>query len=617
MQVMKTIINFLKRLVGGGDPAVTREGFFPMKRLALIGKLFWVGDQAKSGYLWLSLVLGCLVANAGANFLLGFTYKIFNNALVAKTPTAFLWAALFYAGAMLMQAVVAVFYAMFKTKLSLTWRLWLTPALFQLYYFKMAFLRMVAFKEIDNPDQRMTQDVQSFCDNSVNLFISFVDAVVNVAMFAFVLWALSITLTWTVLGYVAFGSVVVVYIGRKLPAINNNWSKSEADLRAVLQRTRTEAEPLAQYRGEKVAYAQSEQALKTVIGTLTDWMWLSVRMQLFTNFYYQVVPLIPMVMMGWYYTTCDASAHSCMEFGLIGQAQNAFQNMFNGLNLIVAQYGGIAAYRTVVNRIGAVYETLELIKTDRAMPGTFVQFAEGPDFKFDNVTMNTPYLDQVALKDVTHQIHKGEHLLVLGPGKSGKSLIANVCAGLYANGSGTVTMPSRDKVMFLSQDPWMPETTLREILTMNCNEVVSEARMREVLQVVELIWSPPEGSPDKPRDIIAQSGGLDKEQKWKEVLGPAEQQRLALARVILAKPEWVIIDQATSALEDANENMLYKILQSLGITYITTASDTTLVKLHRFVMEVPGDGTWKIFPADDYQKPSWQAWMKPFFGGRT
>jgi putative ATP-binding cassette transporter len=146
---------------------------------------------------------------------------------------------------------------------------------------------------------------------------------------------------------------------------------------------------------------------------------------------------------------------------------------------------------------------------------------------------------------------------------------------------------------------------------------VTEARIREVLQVVELIWSPPEGSTDKPRDIIAQSGGLDKAQKWKEVLGPAEQQRLALARIILAKPEWVIIDQATSALEDANENMLYKILQSLGITYITTASDTTLVKLHRNVMEVPGDGTWKIFPADDYQKPAWQTWMKPFFGGRT
>ena len=570
----------------------TLANALPWKRLVKVGKPFWVSESKWTGFLHLGLVLGLLAANAGVAYFINRNAGEWMESIQLKKVDDFYYYTAVYAGLILLATPVQVFYGFFRTRLALVWRRWLSTRLFAGYFSNLAYLKMTRDKDLDNPDQRMAQDVDSFCNSSVGLFISLLDAIVNVVMFAGVLYMLSGTLTLTVIGYSALGSLIVIFIGRALVNLTFNQMKTEADLRFGLAEVRREAETVALYRGEALAESQAKTRLGRVIDTLMSIMGVNRNIQLFTAAYYMFVPLIPAAIIAPLYF----SGHA--KFGDITQATMAFQAVFNGATIIIGQFGGITAFTATINRLGSFLEGLEAAGIEQLPPGKRIEVSEANEVVFDKVTIVTPDTDRKLIVDLTVNVGKGKSMLVTGPDGSGKSSLLRVLTGIWTSGSGKLQRPAVGEVMFLDKSPYLPAMTLREAL---CFPVKSspcdEERLRQVLNLVDL------------GDLPTKANGFETEQVWRELLSPSQQQRLALARIINMKPMYVVIDEASASLEAENEKLLYQLLTTIGATFVSAGNGNALVKYHTQVLELAGDGSWKLFPASEYQPKSWRSFQ--------
>lgn len=559
----------------------------PWKRLWKIGKPFWVSEKRWIALAHLVAVLVLLTANAGLSVFINKTAGNFMTAIEQRSTPDFYHFLMVYAGALVVATPIQVFYGYLRTRLALVWRTWLSTSLFAAYFDNRAYYKLLNNKEIDNPDQRMTQDVDSFCNSSVGLFISILDAAVNVVTFVGVLYAISPLLTGTVLAVSAGGSIIVVLIGKALVNYNFQQMKTEADLRFGLAEARREAESIAFYRGEKIAFGQARTRLKNVIDTLMNIMNVNRNIQLFTNAYNMMMPLIPAAIIAPMYFANQ------VPFGEITKASMAFTIVFSGCTFMINQFGGITSYTAIINRLGSFMEALEDCGIEHLPEGKHINVKEGDSIEFDRVSITTPDQQKVLLKELVLAIKPGASLLITGADGSGKSSILRTIAGIWNSGSGTLTRPKADDMMFLSQNPYMPQVTLREALSYPCTEsCYDDARLLQILQMTNLA------------ELPARAQGLDTVQNWRDLLSLSEQQRLSIARIILAKPKYAIIDEGTSALEGDNERLLYSLLTSLGSTIVSAGTGSNLVKYHQMVLELQGDGKWELHPALNYKQRS-------------
>jgi putative ATP-binding cassette transporter len=240
-------------------------------------------------------------------------------------------------------------------------------------------------------------------------------------------------------------------------------------------------------------------------------------------------------------------------------------------------------------------EAVEAFGAEQLPPGKLITVTEGPDIVFDNVTLLAPELTRVLIADLNVKVAVGDSLLIVGPDGSGKTALLRTVAGLWAGGSGRLQRPPACETRFITQIPYLPPTTLRQALSYPCKiECPDDSRMLQILRTVNL------------SDLATRAGGLDTVQKWREFLSLGEQQKLSLASVILSKPKFAIIDDAAMVLEDQNESLLFSLLSSLGTTLLSAGptASANLVKYHRRVLELGGDGTWKVYDANDYHPKS-------------
>jgi putative ATP-binding cassette transporter len=157
-------------------------------------------------------------------------------------------------------------------------------------------------------------------------------------------------------------------------------------------------------------------------------------------------------------------------------------------------------------------------------------------------------------------------------------------------GSGRLIRPPTEHLMFLTQNPYLPPTTLREAICYPGIDLCpDDERIMQVLRMVSL------------NDLAQRSGGLDTVQNWHDMLSLSEQQRLCIARIIQHNPRYVIIDEATSALEPEAEHLFYTLLRTLGTTTVSAGNGVALAKYHTQILELAGDGSWRTYPASNYK----------------
>lgn len=546
-----------------------------------VGLPYWVSEVKWQVWGLLALLLGFLAA---VNYL-NVTLTEANGAIMTslqKKDQATFWSNLQYivmvfAGG----SVIVTIYGWIRNVLALHWRKWLTASLMKKYFANRSYYRINDRQDIDNPDERLHQDIDAYTTGILDLVLNFLDSVITLSAFAVVLWHISHTLSFAAMGYAFVGSVITLFIGRRLIGLNAGQLKVEADFRYGLIHVRNNVESIAFYRGEARESEQVSGRFATVTKNLRSLISWRRNLGFFSKFYSYMDFALPMLLIAPLYFAGN------VELGAITQASMAFSMVLGSLSLLVTEFSGISKLVAIVNRLGTFADALDENVYKRGT--TSIETVVGEPLALNKVTVQTPNLGRVLAADIDCVVTDKNPLLIVGPSGSGKSSILRVIAGLWNSGKGVVVRPEVSQILFLPQRPYMILGSLRDQITYpNLDWKGTDADLQAVLEQVNLA------------QLVERVGGFDTVLHWSDVLSLGEQQRLAFARMLLTKPKYAILDEATSALDVKNEEHLYSLLQASGVTYISVGHRPTLTHYHSQVLELIGDGTWKMRTVEEY-----------------
>jgi putative ATP-binding cassette transporter len=537
------------------------------------------------------IVLGVLLFLAfivsSLNVLISYVFRFIDNALNSKNPNLF-WEFLTVYGITLVVAIpILIGYRYIRRKLALFWREWLTNTFLNGYFKDRAYYELdsnAVNTDIDNPDQRVTEDIRSFTITVLDLLLEILSSVLDLIAFVGILYSISRELTLGLVGYVTVGTALAIAIGTKLIKLNFDQLRLEGDFRYGMVHVRDNAESIAFYRGEGIERNQVEGRLGRAIRNydlLIIWLAFLDIFQYAYNYFARLVPYIivaPLYFAG------------KVDFGTIGQGIFAFQMVLSALSLIPSRIQDISAFSASIERLGMMAERFQSQERIIPVQQEHIQTHLSTHFKINHLTLRTPNSEQTLFQNLSFEVAPNQSLLVVGASGCGKSSLLRAIAGLWRNGSGTIEGPDIQEILFLPQQPYMLLGTLREQLTYpNLRENISDSEIQEALQIVNL------------EDLPERMGGLESEKDWVNTLSVGEQQRLAFARILLSQPKYVILDEATSALDITNERRLYGLLQSLGISYISVGHRPSLVDYHQTVLDLGAENGWQLYDASRYQ----------------
>jgi vitamin B12/bleomycin/antimicrobial peptide transport system ATP-binding/permease protein len=530
--------------------------------------------------LFLSFIVSSL------NVLISYVFRFIDNALNKSNPKIF-WEFITVYGIVLIVAIpILVSYVYVRGKLALFWREWLTNKFLGGYFKDRTYYELdsnAANTNIDNPDQRITEDVKSFTVIVLDLILDVLSSVLDLIAFTGILLSISRNLTLGLLGYVIVGTAFAVIIGTKLIELNFKQLKLEGNFRYSMVHVRDNAESIAFYHGEGLENNQVESRLGKAIQNANFLIIWAALLGIFQRAYNYFSRLIP------YFIVAPLYFAKKVDFGTIGQSIFAFSMVFGALSLITNRIQDISSFAASIERLGVLFERFEKPASGGSRDGGIANHLS-THFKISDLTLRTPNSEQTLFRNLSFELGSSESLLVVGTSGCGKSSLLRAIAGLWRNGSGTVEGPDFHDVLFLPQAPYMLLGTLREqLIYPNLRENITDQEIQEALTVVNLA------------DLGDRMGGLNAEKDWAATLSQGEQQRLAFARILLSQPKYVILDEATSALDVTNERRLYELLQSLDMTYISVGHRPSLVDYHQQVLDLGAEQGWQLLSAKNYR----------------
>jgi vitamin B12/bleomycin/antimicrobial peptide transport system ATP-binding/permease protein len=527
----------------------------------------------------LAVLLSFMLCLNGLNVIGSYMGRNFTTAVEQrKSDQAFVFA-LLWAGVFAALTVVAVFKAFTEDRLRLWWRQWLTRYLFERYLSGRAYYHMKARPKVDNPDQRITEDVRIFTEQTLAFVLILTTSVITLLSFSGILWSITPWLLLAAVLYTAFGSVTTILLGRRLVKFDVQQFKKEADLRYDLIHVRTHSESVALMGGEREESEGLSRRLGAVVDNMKAIIGLSRNIGFFTTGFDYLIPLIPLLIVAPMYIRGEA------EFGLLWQAQVAFGFVMGAFSIIVKEFQRISTFGAVIERLGVFCEELGEVTADSGK-SPIETVTDGTRVAFERLTLVTPREGRLLIKDVSVEVPCGQRLLILGRRGSGRTSVLRAAAGLWPAGQGRVVRPPLEEILFLPQQPYLRHGPLRNQLLYAAGKTgLTDQRLLAALQAVGF------------EEVLERVGGLDVECDLSTTLSTGEQQRLAIARLLLANPPFAFLDEATSALDVESGHRLYEVLARTPISYISAASDPDLRDYHDKVIELGPDGEWTAGPS--------------------
>jgi len=500
--------------------------------------------------------------------------KLFYDALQDKNATVF-WAQLGRFTYLAFAFIIIAVYKFYLTQLlEMRWRAWMTSHYLQRWLSNHAFyqLELARFSSQqdadhqadhnpDNPDQRIQEDINQFTSYTISLSMGLLNAVVTLASFVGILWALSGSFGFTVQGshytipgfmvwmavlYCLVGSVLTHYIGRPQIKLNFEQQRLEADFRHHMVRVREYSESIALDRGEAVERQQLDLRFGRVLGNYLHLIKAQKNLIWFTSFFGQAAVVFPFVV------AAPRFFSGAIQLGELMQISSAFGQVQGALSWFVDSYPSLASWRATTDRLTSFessFSALALAEpaqaaTDSIAPGSTSSDSTALDASGLTVALPT---GAVLLAGTALHAQAGDRVLLQGPSGSGKSTLFRALAGIWPFAKGSVQLPAN--TMFLPQRPYFPNGPLRDALAYpEAPSLYTDAQLHQAL--VDAL-------------LPQLADQLDQADAWSQKLSGGEQQRLAIARVLLKKPQWVFADEATSALDEATENSIYKRLLAL------------------------------------------------------
>ena len=551
--------------------------------------------ESKDGRWLLAGLLALTLLNSGVSVVFSYLGKDFWNALSSKDTTEFYSVLQKYLGALLLGAPVVTLYRYQREQLAVHWREWMTARTFQLYTTNRVYYNLERNSDIDNPDQRISEDVNTFTSYSLQLVITVLTSLIDLFSFSTILWSIYPQLFGAIVIYASAGTLITTLLGQSLVGLNFFQLQREADLRYALVRLRDNAESIAFYAGEDLEGQAIEKRLEGVMDNTRAINAAQRNLEFFVNSYRYLVQILPVAVVAPKYFAGE------IALGVISQSVGAFNHILSDLSIIINQFERLSSFSAGIDRLSSFYSAMREADMERSNTEPLLQLSNqtaSRDMKssqtkdatrynvieldvlpavngdaepkvgrsvvlsIDGLDLNTPDNKRQLVHGLNLQLLEGENLLIVGNSGAGKSSLLRGIAGLWTVGEGKITRPANEDVYFLPQRPYCTLGSLKDQLLYPAIEnstATGEGIMNGQKIVARAHWLKQTLTDDDLLDILAKvdllqvarragdgdaKRGLQTVLDWTNVLSLGEQQRLAFGRLLVNRPRLAILDEA-------------------------------------------------------------------------
>ena len=539
-------------------------------------------SRSKLPLAWLALIVLMTLFSVRLSILSSFWYNGFYSAMQKLDAKAFWFMLVVFATLATVYVVRALLSFYLRQAFLIRWRIWLTNMLMGRWLHKQNYYRSQYVPEgVDNPDQRIQQDVESFVGSSLALSMGLLDSVVSLFSFSIILWGLSgalILFGWKipramvflVYLYVIISTVFAVRIGRPLIRLNYLNEQLSANFRYALIRLREYGESIAFYRGEAVERENLFLRFGKVIHNMWAILFRSIKFQGFNFAVSQAAVVFPFIVQA------PRLLSRQITLGDVMQTAQSFGEVQSALSFFRTSYDDFAGYRAVVNRLSDFFD---LIESAERLDSVRVEY-DAVRIAVRSLTVRTP-ANVALVKDLSLELPPSSSLLIRGQSGVGKTTLLRAIAGLWPYVDGAIVRPVDQKSLFLPQKPYLPLGTLRSSLCYPSIPAQTDDQAAAVLRRCHL------------GHLVAR---LDEEDDWTRILSLGEQQRLAIGRVLMNRPRVVFLDEASSAMDEGLEHTMYRLLREAlpAATLVSVGHRSSLLGFHTRELELLGDGKWRL-----------------------
>jgi len=553
---------------------------------------YWNSEHKWRARGLLAFVIGLNFASVYLLVRINSWYNEFYNALQPYAQESFWPLVGEFTALAFLYIIIAVYAIYLRQMLQIRWRTWMTDRYLAGWMQHQVYYRLqVLGSDTDNPDQRISEDINQFVSLTLQLLLGFLKQLTTLGAFGVVLWNLSGAFTvplgshefviygymfWFSLIYSILGTVGAHLVGRRLIGLNFDQQRYEADFRFNMMRVRENSESVAFYRGEDAENVGFKERFARVISNYWQLMRQTKLLNFYVNGYAQLAIIVPLVLAAPRYFGGE------MALGGLMQTVSAFGRVQDALSYFVESYDTIAQLAAVIRRLSTFTEHME--QAQALEDGVVHEESTAGESALALAGLDVALPDgRQLMQDCTVTLPAGSRVLVTGASGAGKSTLLRTLAGIWPYGSGQVTIGQGSRALFLPQRPYLPLGSLRRALAYPRTAAGTDEELVTALRDVGL------------ERLV---GDLDRIDDWSRILSLGEQQRLAFARVLLVKPQWVFLDEATSALDEPREQEMYELLKKRlpGLSIVSVGHRSTLFAQHEEELHLTGDGSWTLQP---------------------
>jgi len=549
---------------------------------------FAASAQGVKAKIMLVGLIALLLGINGMNVLNNYVGRDFMTAIEHRDRDGFARLALVYLGVFAGATLVSVLAKVLEDRLALLWREFITQNSLAYYLADGAYYRLENSGELENPDQRIAEDVRVFTVSTLSLVVMILNSSMTIVAFSEVVWLISPLLFGVAVVYAACGSYLTIKLGRPLVGLNYSQLDKEANFRSTLIHVRENAEPLFLAHREGRLTKQLVARFDEVATNLRKIINVNRNLGFFTGGYYWLIGLIPSLIVA------PAFMDGKVEFGVVTQSVMAFSTLVGAFSLIITQFQSISTFTAVVARLKALSDSI-------SEPAP-VETATKPRIEIDptqlayvGLSLHSSHAKQSLLKDLSVLIPLNLRVLVSGQNLAAGVALFKATAGLWNRGDGKIMRPNAEELLFLAEKPYLPPGTLREILVpVSLEATISDDKLTDLLHELKL------------ESVLAHAGGLHGQLDWDGILSLADQQLLNFIHVLLRAPRFVFLDRADTALSPEQILSILQMLTKHAIGYVFISQDHLSPELYDAVLEIDETGgwNWKVLQASQAGSPS-------------